>query len=122
MLQPADNKEPTGYPTQKPEVLLQRIIQASSNKNSIIFDCFMGSGTTQAVAMKLGRKFIGADINLGAIQTTTKRLIKVAQNSQILNLSWVMNKHSTLVLRFITLTITTYSETLFKQKNCLFKL
>lgn len=79
MLQPADNKEPTGYPTQKPEVLLQRIIQASSNKDSIIFDCFMGSGTTQAVAMKLGRRFIGADINLGAIQTTTKRLIKVAK-------------------------------------------
>ena len=43
-----------------------------------MFDCFMGSGTTQAVAMKLGRRFIGADINLGSIQTTTKRLISVA--------------------------------------------
>ncbi|MBR4616059.1 MAG: hypothetical protein IKO55_10685 [Kiritimatiellae bacterium] len=44
-----------------------------------LFDCFMGSGTTQAVAMKLGRRFIGADINLGAIQTTTKRLLGVAE-------------------------------------------
>lgn len=63
------------YPTQKPEALLERIIKASSNPGDIVFDCFMGSGTTQAVAMKLGRRFIGADINLGAIQTSTKRLI-----------------------------------------------
>jgi len=68
----------TGYPTQKPEALLEKIIKASSNPGDVIFDCFMGSGTTQAVAMKLGRKFIGADINLGAIQTTTKRLISAA--------------------------------------------
>lgn len=66
------------YPTQKPEALLERIIKASSNPGDIVFDCFMGSGTTQAVAMKLGRRFLGADINLGAIQTTTKRLLKVA--------------------------------------------
>ncbi len=45
----------------------------------LVFDCFMGSGTTQAVAMKLGRRFLGADINLGAIQTTTKRLIGIAE-------------------------------------------
>ena len=70
--------ERTNYPTQKPESLLERIIKASSNPGGIVFDCFMGSGTTQAVAMKLGRRFIGADINLGSIQTTTKRLIKVA--------------------------------------------
>ena len=71
--------ESTAYPTQKPEALLERIIKASSNPGDIVFDCFMGSGTTQAVAMKLGRRFIGADINLGAIQTTTKRLISVAK-------------------------------------------
>ena len=70
------SSENCGYPTQKPESLLERIISASSNEGSIVFDCFMGSGTTQNVAMKLGRKFIGADINLGAVQTTTKRLIK----------------------------------------------
>lgn len=71
-------KEKENYPTQKPEKLLEKIILASSNPNGLIFDCFMGSGTTQAVAMKLGRRFIGADINLGAIQTTTKRLLSVA--------------------------------------------
>lgn len=71
--------ERENYPTQKPEELIEKIIKASSNEGDIVFDCFMGSGTTQAVAMKLGRKFIGADINLGAIQTTTKRLINVAE-------------------------------------------
>lgn len=71
--------EATNYPTQKPEDLVSRIIKASSNEGDLIFDCFMGSGTTQAVAMKLGRRFIGADINLGAIQTTTKRLLNIAE-------------------------------------------
>lgn len=70
--------ESEDYPTQKPEALLERIINASTNPGDLVFDCFMGSGTTQAVAMKLGRRFIGADINLGAIQTTTKRLISLA--------------------------------------------
>jgi len=69
------SSENVKYPTQKPESLLERIIKASSNKGDIVFDCFMGSGTTQAVALKLGRRFIGADINLGAIQTTTKKLL-----------------------------------------------
>lgn len=80
-----DDIKRMGYPTEKPEALLERIIKASSNPDDIVFDCFMGSGTTQAVAMKLGRRFIGADINLGAIQTTTKRLLNVASelNSQI---------------------------------------
>jgi len=71
------SEERNDYPTQKPESLIERIIKASSNPGDIVFDCFMGSGTTQAVAMKLGRKFIGADINLGAIQTTTKRLLNI---------------------------------------------
>lgn len=71
--------ERTDYPTQKPEALLERIIKASTNPGDIVFDCFMGSGTTQAVAMKLGRRFIGADINLGSIQTTTKRLISISK-------------------------------------------
>lgn len=71
-------KERQNYPTQKPEALIERIIKASTNPGDLVFDCFMGSGTTQAVAMKLGRRFIGADINLGAIQTTTKRLLSIA--------------------------------------------
>ena len=74
MLQPADKTEPTGYPTQKPETVLSRAISAATRPGDLVFDCFMGSGTSQAVAMKLGRRFIGADINLGAIETTIKRL------------------------------------------------
>lgn len=77
--------EIVGYPTQKPEKLLERIIKACSKPGDLVFDCFMGSGTTQAVAMRLNRRFIGADINLGAIQITTKRLLSVAkelENSQ----------------------------------------
>lgn len=65
------------YPTQKPEALLERIIKASSNEGDLIFDCFMGSGTSMATALKMGRRFIGADINLGAIETTVKRLNKI---------------------------------------------
>lgn len=72
-------KERLDYPTQKPEELLDRIIQASSDPGDTVFDCFMGSGTTPAVAMRLGRKFIGADINLGSIDTTVKRLNRIAK-------------------------------------------
>ncbi len=69
--------ERLSYPTQKPEVLLDRIIKASSNENSIVLDCFCGSGTTAATAEKLGRRWIMADLNKGAIQTTIKRLQSV---------------------------------------------
>ena len=75
----AKERTEVNYPTQKPEALLERILTVSSNPGDLVFDCFMGSGTTQAVAMKLGRRFIGADINLGAIDTTVKRLNKVAK-------------------------------------------
>lgn len=78
--------EIVGYPTQKPEKLLERIIKACSRPGDLVFDCFMGSGTTQAVAMKLGRRFIGVDINLGAIQTTTKRLIHICNSKVIKNI------------------------------------
>jgi DNA modification methylase len=77
MLQPADRTELVGYPTQKPESLIERVIRASTKPGDLIFDCFMGAGTVQAVALKLGRRFIGADINLGAIQTTLKRLLEI---------------------------------------------
>lgn len=91
MLNPmSEERQSVQYPTQKPETLLERIIKSSSNKGDLIFDCFMGSGTTQKVAMKLGRRFIGADINLGAVQITTKRLIKLANdlNSQQTKISF----------------------------------
>ena len=74
------SNERLDYPTQKPECLLERTILNSSNPGGIVLDFFMGSGTTQAVAMRLGRRFIGADINFGAIQTTTSRLIKEGNN------------------------------------------
>lgn len=72
-------KEKVGYPTQKPEALLERIVLASSNPGSIVFDCFMGSGTTQAVALRSGRQFIGSDINLGAVQTSISRLVQIGR-------------------------------------------
>ncbi len=70
-------KEKIDYPTQKPEALLDRIIKASSNENDIVADFFCGSGTTMAVAEKLGRKWIGSDLGKFAIHTTRKRLIGV---------------------------------------------
>ena len=70
-------KETIGYPTQKPEALLERIIKASSNEGDLIADFFCGSGTTAAVAEKLGRKWITSDLGKFAIHTTRKRLIGV---------------------------------------------
>lgn len=67
-------KERTGYPTQKPELLLERIVEVFSNSGDLVLDCFIGSGTTAAVAQRLGRRWIGCDINKGAIQTAAKRL------------------------------------------------
>ncbi len=66
-----------GYPTQKPEALIERIIRASSNENDIVADFFCGSGTTAAVAEKLNRKWICTDLGKFAIHTTRKRLIGV---------------------------------------------
>ncbi len=69
--------ELVGYPTQKPEKLVERIIKASSNEGDIVADFFCGSGTTLAVAEKLGRKWIGSDLGRFAIHTSRKRLIQV---------------------------------------------
>ncbi len=65
------------YPTQKPEALLERIIKASSNEGDLVADFFCGSGTTGAVAEKLGRRWIMADLGRFAIHTSRKRLIDV---------------------------------------------
>jgi DNA modification methylase len=70
-------KERINYPTQKPEALLERIVKASSNEGDIVADFFCGSGTTAAVAEKLGRKWIATDIGKFAIHTTRKRLLGV---------------------------------------------
>lgn len=74
---PNDGQKRVGYPTEKPFKLLERIITATTNEGDLVADLFMGSGVTQMCAMRMGRRFIGADINLGAIQTTTKRLLTV---------------------------------------------
>jgi len=65
------------YPTQKPEALLDRIIKASSNEDDLVLDCFCGSGTTAAVAEKLGRRWIVCDLGRFAIHTTRKRLLSI---------------------------------------------
>ena len=71
------NPENIGYPTQKPEALLERIIKASSQKGDLVADFFCGSGTSAAVAEKLGRKWIVSDLGKFAIHTTRKRMISV---------------------------------------------
>ncbi|MDH6061331.1 DNA methyltransferase [Chrysosporum bergii ANA360D] len=68
------HKELLGYPTQKPEALLERIIQASSNENDIILDAYCGCGTTVAVAQRLERQWIGIDITYQSISLILKRL------------------------------------------------
>ena len=75
-IQGKDN-ERVGYPTQKPEALLERIIKASSNEGDLVADFFCGSGTTAAAAEKLGRKWICTDLGKFAIHTTRKRMIGV---------------------------------------------
>jgi len=70
------SKERVGYPTQKPEALLKRIIEASSNKGDVVADFFCGCGTTIAVAQQLGRRWVGIDISPTAIKVIQKRLDK----------------------------------------------
>ncbi|MBA3964624.1 MAG: site-specific DNA-methyltransferase [Nitrospirales bacterium] len=62
------------YPTEKPEDLLDRIIRGTTKQGDIVLDCFLGSGTTAAVAQKLGRRWMGCYINKGAVQTTANRI------------------------------------------------
>jgi len=69
--------ERTGYDTQKPEPLLEGILKVSSNEGDLVLDCFVGSGTTAAVAEKLGRRWIACDIGRFAIHTARKRLLGI---------------------------------------------
>lgn len=69
--------ERLNYPTQKPERLLQRIVEATSNPDSLVADFFCGSGTTLAVAEKLGRRWIGCDLGRWSIHVTRKRLLGI---------------------------------------------
>ena len=69
-----DNKELTGYATQKPKALIERLIKASSNEGDTVADYYLGSGTTAKVCQELNRKFIGCDLNPKAIEITKARL------------------------------------------------
>jgi DNA modification methylase len=73
----SQSAEGTGYDTQKPEKLLDRIINLGSNDGDLVLDCFVGSGTTAAVAEKLGRRWIACDLSRFAIHTTRKRLLGI---------------------------------------------
>lgn len=75
--------ERVDYPTQKPEGLLELLMDVCTNEGDLVLDCFMGSGTTQAVALKNNRRFLGADINLGAINTTIQRLTKIINDNTL---------------------------------------
>jgi len=79
---PVDGVKRTGYPTEKPVALLERIIKASSNEGDLIADFFCGSGTTAAVAEKLGRKWITTDLGRFSIHTTRKRMIGIQRELQ----------------------------------------
>ena len=74
-----DNIERIGYPTQKPEALLERIIKASSNEGDVVADFFCGGGTTLAVAQKLKRRFVGCDSSRVAVSVTLDRLVKIGE-------------------------------------------
>jgi hypothetical protein len=70
-------REATGYATQKPEALLERILEASSRPGDLVADLFCGSGTTMVVAERLGRRWLGCDVGSAAVQATRRRLLKM---------------------------------------------
>ena len=89
------SKENIDFPTQKPEALLERIIKVSSNEGNLVADIFCGSGTTMAVAEKLGRRWTGGDLSRFAIQVSRKRLLDIAgcQPFEVLNLGKYERRH-----------------------------
>ena len=73
-------RERLGYPTQKPEALLERVIETTTSPGDLVADVFCGSGTTLAVAERLGRRWLGCDAGAIAIHTTKKRLVDVGRS------------------------------------------
>ncbi|MDZ4734657.1 MAG: site-specific DNA-methyltransferase [Nitrospirota bacterium] len=84
----SETSERVGYPTQKPELLLERIIKSASDEGDIVADFFVGSGTTLSVAEKLGRKWIGSDLGKFGIHTTRKRMINAQRELKKEGKSW----------------------------------
>jgi DNA modification methylase len=78
---PSDKRERLGYPTQKPETLLERIILASSNPSDVVLDPFCGCGTTVVVAERLKREWIGVDISPTAVSIMERRLLKATNGA-----------------------------------------
>jgi len=78
----ATSKERLGYPTQKPEALLEGIIKASSNEGDVVADFFCGGGTTPAVAQRLGRRWIASDISRIAIEVTKGRILRLLKSEK----------------------------------------
>ena len=95
----ARSKQNIGYPTQKPEKLLERIIKATTNANDIVLDFFGGSGTTCAVAEKLGRKWISCDIGKYSFYTQQKRLLTIQNTKDLEN---PKGKYNKLAKTFVT--------------------
>jgi adenine-specific DNA-methyltransferase len=91
MLQPADLTENCGFPTQKPEALLQRIVQTASSPGDLVADFFCGSGTMLSVAEKLNRRWIGCDLGRWGIHTARKRLLSINDHRPFAVLS--LGKH-----------------------------
>lgn len=89
------SSERLGYATQKPEALLQRVIETGSSPGALVADFFSGSGTTMAVAEKLGRRWIGADLGRFAIHTSRKRLLEIkgCKSFEVLNLGKYERKY-----------------------------
>lgn len=96
---PGNASEVTGYPTQKPEEILKRIILATTNDDDIVLDFFGGSGTTCAVAEKLGRRWISCDIGKYSFYTQQKRLLTIQDSKDLKNLK---QKYGKLAKTFVT--------------------
>jgi len=97
--------ERTGYPTQKPEALIKRIIEASTNPGDLVLDFFGGSGTTATTAEKLGRRWITCDIGKLSYFTTQKRLLRIAESKDLIS---TMKKYSKSAKPFVTAQLGVY--------------
>jgi len=101
----AKSKNSTGYPTEKPEQLLSRIVSASTNKGDIVLDFFGGSGTTAAVAEKLERKWITCDIGKLSFFTVQKRVLQISNSRSLDKKNAKYNKNAK---SFITCSLGVY--------------
>ena len=93
MLQPADTSQNTGFVTQKRDTVVERAVVATTEEGDLVADFFLGSGTTAAVAQKLGRRWIGCDLGRFAVHTSRKRLLELGATFDVLNLGKYERSH-----------------------------